>query len=585
MVIELIHNDGLPRDAASDNGKQAARVHLRWMERREVSPPLEPFASAAVGAPSGSQSQGLGGKEVSIQVLRWEEGRNVNGFWTVDKFQHPNRHVRYVIQVSTKEKVFEVRRRWQHISDFNGELLKLSIGWLKPDDRWDIKTLPSSWSRPGFNAKKLEQRLGHLRDYFTRVAAWVTRLRTGEDKVIDVFAADLHPRMHGVRDFLIAGSLSVDTAARLLQSGDGGGSGRSRTGSMSVPDKEDMWATDQELEQPEDMDEKAEQDESPRSRGRERSVSLGGGQTPSVENAQPLSLSPASKSDDVEALGQQSRESTAGLTELILVVPLSCIALLTYPEPEPEPELDPLELTDSPMLDEGHLGRVAISLSDLSIVYHDAGVDMSVYDADDLAEQQKLQRLRSKTLEDLDTVNAAVKEARMVAAAMDTESPVSSPRSSLSHQPSSRQGSCSNSEPRGGSHSKPAEGWQGVTVYVGSIEISDGGSAYGSMHTTHVIYDLVFAVDGVDAFRIKKRYSELKEIHDAMVAGGCFGWNGAPEFAPVRQSSTSSLSLDGLQLAVASSHLHCYSHANADAHVLGHGHRSGECNATRAGAL
>jgi hypothetical protein len=233
------------------------------------------------------------------------------------------------------------------------------------------------------------------------------------------------------------------------------------------------------------------------------------------------------------AEGKQSSDDSdvSELTELVLVVPLSCIALLVYPEPEPEPDPAPIELTDSPMLDDRHLGRVAISLSDLSIVYHDAGVDMSVYDADDKAEQQKLQRLRSKTLEDLATVNAAVKEARMVAAAVGSESPVPSPRSSLSHQPSSRQGSFSSSV-ADDSQSKLPEGWHGVTVSVASIEISDGSSA---SQAPYVIYDLVFAVDGIDAFRIKKRYSQMKEMHDAMVAGGCFEWNGAPEFAPVRQ--------------------------------------------------
>ena len=39
---------------------------------------------------------------------------------------------------------------------------------------------------------------------------------------------------------------------------------------------------------------------------------------------------------------------------------------------------------------------------------------------------------------------------------------------------------------------------------------SGGGGGYGVATTPYVMYELVFAVDGVDAFSIKKRYSEMR---------------------------------------------------------------------------
>jgi hypothetical protein len=469
VVIKLTRPNAEEDEAAVAEAAEPL-VHLRWLERREEPspPPSEPFSpdeteeaadGAAVAAEKGDEVE-LGPKEVRIEVLHYEEGRTVDGFWTVDKFQHPGRHVRYVILVRTRQKTYELRRRYQQISDFNAELLKLSNGWLKLDDRWTTKKLPSSWSRPGFNAAKLEQRMNHLRAYFTSVAEWLTRLRSKPDRVIDMFAPDLHPRMHVVRDFLVAGSLSHDTAAALLQGPAGGGGteetlGRSRTASMSS------------LSSGADQGEEEDTNEEEQQLRRSRSASLGGGvRADLTTNA----LSPAAAA----ALTTTTVESTAddaGLTELILVVPLACIALLEYP---PEPEPAPVALTGSPMVDDGHLGRVAMSLADLSLVYHDAGVDMSSYDDEDKLEQQKLQRLRSKTLEDLSTVNAAVEEARVVAALAGPESPIASPRSSTSSLPQSPgrgsfRGSFGSSTAGGPAEEPMPEGWEGVTVSVGSI--------------------------------------------------------------------------------------------------------------------
>jgi hypothetical protein len=70
-----------------------------------------------------------------------------------------------------------------------------------------------------------------------------------------------------------------------------------------------------------------------------------------------------------------------------VVLPLSCIALAVYPYP---PAVIPEVLTDSPKVDEGHLGKIALSLTDLSLIYQEASADMSEYDDDDLREQEKL---------------------------------------------------------------------------------------------------------------------------------------------------------------------------------------------------
>ena len=361
-----------------------------------------------------------------------------------------------MIIVRTSERVFELRRRWQQILDFNGELLKLSNGWLKASDRWEVKKLPSTWRAPGFNPTKLQQRLEHLQGYFRGVAAWATRLRSRTDKVIDLFAPDIHLRMHVVRDFLTVGSITAEArpAGSTGSAAAGPVGGRMRSESMSNL-SEQVESAAEAAEN--DLRSSTAQTPSPQmksvTRGRSASVgaspmsgtsmdqlkAMGKGETValieqlkrereaaagggSARKAEPFALSPVSDSDQPE--DEEEDPAEEGLVPVIVVVPLSCIALLVYP-PEPEP----VGLTDSPKIDDGHLGRIAMSLTDLSLIYQEAGADMSEYDEDDIIEQQKLQKTRSKLLEDLETVNAALAEARSVAADAQDHSPA---RASLS---------------------------------------------------------------------------------------------------------------------------------------------------------
>lgn len=300
--------------------------------------------------------------------------------------------------------------------------------------------------------------------------------------------------------------------------------------------------------------------------------------------AEPFSLSPISDSDQPEDDEDVAALEEEGLVEVIVIVPLSCIALLIYPA-EPEP----VGLTDSPKIDDGHLGRIAMSLTDLSLIYQEAGADMSEYDDDDIREQQKLQKTRSKLLEDLETVNAALAEARHVAANAQDHRLAASParpvapalQSAAQHDPNG----IPVSEEEGGSGSlmsdpgdlglRPAEpisplstprtslrslvdlgldgeplpeGWQGVTVSIGQVHYADLDSSYGAQ--PHVVYELIFSVDGVAAFSWQKRYSQMKEIHDTMEAAGCFGWHGAapPEFAPMHLFSDMVTDADNVRL-------------------------------------
>ena len=115
-------------------------------------------------------------KTVSVDVERWEEGRTQKGVWTTSP--GAGRHVRYVLRATANGRVYEVRRRWQQISDFNTKLLKLNAGWLKEGDEWPVKKLPAAWRSPGFNAEKLEERMRSLQGYFQTFAEWATRLRS-----------------------------------------------------------------------------------------------------------------------------------------------------------------------------------------------------------------------------------------------------------------------------------------------------------------------------------------------------------------------------------------------------------------------
>jgi len=65
------------KEKAKEEEKESL-VHLRWMERPPTPPPSEPFSPEEDSG--GSATVGL--TEVRIDVVCWEEGRNVDGFWS-----------------------------------------------------------------------------------------------------------------------------------------------------------------------------------------------------------------------------------------------------------------------------------------------------------------------------------------------------------------------------------------------------------------------------------------------------------------------------------------------------------------------
>ena len=197
--------------------------------------------------------------------------------------------------------------------------------------------------------------------------------------------------------------------------------------------------------------------------------------------------------------------------EVVLTVPIAAIALLVYP-PEPEPEPTPTKAPQQVAIDYEALSQ---EMKKLSHDFDEGG--RAVVDDDDREEQQRIRNLKKTVLEDKAMVHAAV-----------LERTASSPLTA---------------EPEPTPEKVVLNGWQGTTRHtkrlllpwltrccrtgLGALFKAEPQltPSYGSQ--PFVMYLMSFMVDGVEAFSFRRRYSQMKELHETMEKAGCFGWNGA----------------------------------------------------------
>eukprot|EP01046_Picozoa_sp_COSAG06_P017481 COSAG06_NODE_1189_length_10331_cov_10.869038_2_plen_187_part_00 len=114
-------------------------------------------------------------EEIKVECLGWEDtGALPPG---VPKGEG-KRHVRYHIKVNNCGQEYELRKRWQELSDLSASLNKLD-SFLAKGTRWRAngeKGLPGKYTKAGFVSKELDGRAVEINIFFEHLSTWMTRL-------------------------------------------------------------------------------------------------------------------------------------------------------------------------------------------------------------------------------------------------------------------------------------------------------------------------------------------------------------------------------------------------------------------------